>query len=269
MGPSRSAWSRWACSRGSVSWGRIAEIRGQGWLALACLLAALGAEPAAAGGIGGSFTFGRSEGRLEDRDDVWTDLDTETDVAGFGLAFDTNLAQDRLLNYRLVASLELVEQDLEQAGLHNEVQGASFSLDQTLGFGFIRTPELRVFIGPSLHLGVGGIDDHIDVDGFRADYDETSFTAGIGPELGINFNVGRHLTLSTSTFVRYGVRVQDFDGFYDDVGSDGVFSGDEIQAGIRTSIFFRFGPDAFDPWEGEPRDRRDDGYRGNGRYRRY
>ena len=49
------------------------------------LLGALCAEPAGAGGIGGSFTYGRSEGRLEDRDDVWTDLDTETDVAGFGL----------------------------------------------------------------------------------------------------------------------------------------------------------------------------------------
>ncbi len=235
------------------------------------LLFALCAEPARAGGIGGSLSFVHSDGRLEDRDDVWTDLETETDVVGFGVAFDTNLAQDRLLNYRVVASLELVEQEVEQAGLQNEVQGASFSLDQTLGFGFIRTPELRVFLGPSLHLGVGGIDDHIYVDGFRADYEQTSFTAGIGPELGVNFNVGRHLTFSTSTFVRYGVRVQDFDGFYDDVGSDGDFRGDEIQAGIRTSIFFRFGPDAYEPWDADPDGRYDDQGpdRRNGRYRRY
>ena len=38
-----------------------------------------------------------------------------------------------------------------------------------------------------------------------------------------------------------------FDGFFDDRGSDGVFQGDEIQAGIRTSVFFRFGRDAYDP----------------------
>jgi hypothetical protein len=241
-----------------------------GFSGLIMLLFTLSAEPARAGGIGGSFTYGHAEGRLEDRDDVWADLDSETDVAGFGVAFDTNLAQDRLINYRVVASLEFAEQEVEQAGLQNEVQGSSFSLDQTLGFGFIRTPELRVFLGPSLHLGVGSIDDHIDVEGFRADYEETAFTAGIGPELGINFNIGRHLTLSTSTFVRYGIRVQDFDGFYDDAGSDGVFRGDEIQAGIRTSIFFRFGRDAYAPWEADPDPHPDeyDSHRRNGRYRR-
>jgi hypothetical protein len=242
-----------------------------GFSGLIVLLFALSAEPARAGGIGGSFTYGHAEGRLEDRDDVWADLDTETDVAGFGVAFDTNLAQDRLINYRLVASLEFAEQEVEQAGLQNEVQGSSFSLDQTLGFGILRTPELRVFLGPSLHLGVGSIDDHINVEGFRADYEEIAFTAGLGPELGINFNIGRHLTLSTSTFVRYGIRVQDFDGFYDDAGSDGVFGGDEIQAGIRTAIFFRFGRDAYDPRDAYGDDRHDDpGPHGrNGRYRRY
>lgn len=215
-----------------------------GWIVLAGSVAA---EPGAAGGIGGSLSFGRSDARLEDRDDVFVDLDTQTDAVGFGVAFDSNLAQDRLFNYRVVAGLDFVDQEIHQAGIENQVQGTSFFLDQTLGFGFIRTPAVRVYLGPSLHLGVGEIDDHIDVDGFRADYDETSFTAAIGPELGVNFHVGRHLTFSTSTFVRYGVRVQDFDTFFDDRGSDGVFTGDEIQAGIRTSIFFRFGRDAYDP----------------------
>lgn len=215
-----------------------------GWLVV---IGSIVAESGAAGGIGGSLSFSRSDARLEDRDDVFVDLDAETDAVGFGVAFDSNLAQDRLFNYRVVAGFDFVDQEIHQAGLQNQVQGTSFSLDQTLGFGFIRTPELRVFIGPSLHLGVGRIDDHIDVDGFRADYDATSFTAGLGPELGINLHVGRHLTLSTSTYVRYGVRVQDFDGFFDDRGSDGVFRGDELQAGIRTSIFFRFGRDAYDP----------------------
>lgn len=219
---------------------------GFGMTGLILLLGSIAAGPARAGGIGGSLTYGRSDSRLDDYDDVWQDLDTETDAAGIGFAFDTNLAQDRLVNYRVVASIEFVEQEVDQAGIQNEVQGTNFSLDQTLGFGFIRTPEIRVFLGPSLHLGVGEIDDHIDIEGFRTDYEETSFTAGIGPELGINFNVGRHLTFSTSTFVRYGFRIQDFDGFYDDAGSDGVFRGDEIQAGIRTAIFFRFGRDAYE-----------------------
>jgi len=201
-------------------------------------------EPATAGGIGASFSFGGSESRLSDEDDVWQDIDTDNGFVGLGLIFDTNLAQDRLFNYRLNTSLEFVDQDVRQAGLSNEVQGTQLSLDQTFGFGFLRTPDLRVYLGPSLHLGIGGFDDDINVGGFRADYEAVTFTAGVGPELGVNFHVGEHLTFSTSAFVRYGLRLQRFDDFYDEAGSDGVFTGDELRAGIVTSIFFRFGRDA-------------------------
>ena len=209
----------------------------------------LEALPARAGGIGGSFAYSRSHASLEDTDEVWADLDVQTDSAGLGLIFDTNLAQDRLFNYRLNASLQFSDHEVQQAGLENQIQGTSFALDQTFGFGFIRTPEMRVFIGPSIHLGVGGTDDEFDVDGFRTDYDQTTFTAGIGPELGVNFNVGRHLTFSLSTFARYGIQVQSFDDFFDEQGSDGHFAGGEFRAGVVSSIFFRFGRDA---WDVEP-----------------
>ena len=208
------------------------------------MLGTVSGEPASAGGIGGSLSYNRSGAELEDTDDFWVDLDTESDTVGFGLIFDTNLAQDRIFNYRLNLSLEFVDQEVSQAGIENQVQGTNFAVDQTFGFGIIRTPQIRVFVGPSLHLGIGGIDDEVDVDGFEFDYEQTSFTAGIGPELGVNFNVGRHLTLSTSAYVRYGLQVQAFDNFYDEQGSDGVFVGDEVRAGIVTSIFFRFGRDA-------------------------
>lgn len=231
-GPSASSARRGPSGTGSLAWS-------------AALVAAfvLGGGTVRAEGIGASFSLSHGAAELEDRDDVWEDLDTRTTQTGLGLIFDSNLAQDRLVNYRLNMGIEFASQDVEQAGIHNEVQGTNFALDQTLGFGFIRTPELRVFVGPSLHLGVGRIDDQIDVDGFRVDYEETSFTAGLGPEIGFNFNLGRNLTLSTSLFARYGVRVQAFDDFYDEVGSDGVFVGDELRAGIVTSIFFRFGKD--------------------------
>lgn len=210
---------------------------------LAVVLGALSAELASAGGIGGTLSYHRSSADLEDTDDFWADLDTDSDTVGFGVVFDSNLAQDRLFNYRLNLSLELVDQDVSQAGLHNQVQGTNVALDQTFGFGFLRTDRFRVFMGPSIHLGVGEIDDEIDVDGFEFDYEETSVTAGIGPELGINYHVGRHLTFSTSAYVRYGLQVQVFDDDFDDGGSDGVFVGEEWRAGLVTSVFFRFGED--------------------------
>ncbi|MEZ4330582.1 MAG: hypothetical protein R3F35_02440 [Myxococcota bacterium] len=218
--------------------------------------AAVGGEPAEAGGIGGSLSFAAGSSRLEDTDDVWSDLDTETGAVGLGLVFDTNLARDRLLNYRLATSVEFLNEEVGQAGLENEVQGARFNFDQTLGFGIVRTPDVRVFIGPSLHLGVGRVDDHIWVEGFRANYDRTSFTVGLGPELGVNFNVGPNLTFSTSAYLRYGLQVQRFHDFYDEAGSDGVFAGDEIRAGLVTSIFFRFDDDQYAYAERDDRSRR-------------
>jgi hypothetical protein len=205
----------------------------------------LGAGSAHAGGFGGSLSYTRSQSKLDDVDDFWADLNTESDEVGIGLVFDTNLAQDRLFNYRLNASLAFVDEEVGQAGLENQVQGTNVSLDQTFGFGFIRTPTIRVFIGPSLHLGVGRIDDHIRVSGFRENYERTSVTAGLGPELGINYHVGRHLTFSTSAFVRYGFQVQSFQRLFDEGGSDGDFVGSDLRAGLVTSVFFRFGRDQF------------------------
>lgn len=207
--------------------------------------ALLNAATADAGGFGGSLGYGRSQSKLDDVDDFWADLHTEADEAAIGLVFDTNLAQDRLFNYRLNVSLAFVDEEVGQAGLENQVQGTNVALDQTFGFGLVRTPQVRVFLGPSLHLGVGRIDDHIRVSGFRENYERTAFTAGLGPELGFNYNVGRHLTLSTSAYVRYGFQVQAFQKLFDDRGSDGVFVGSDLRAGIVTSVFFRFGNDQF------------------------
>lgn len=216
------------------------------WLLLSAALAiAIAPMPAAAGGLGGSLSFSAGSSRLEDEDDVWSDLDTETGAVGLGLVFDTNLARDRLLNYRLHTNVEFLNEEVGQAGLENEVQGVRFNFDQTLGFGILRSPEVRVFVGPSLHLGVGRVDDHIWVDGFRAEYDRTSFSLGLGPELGVNFNVAPSLTFSTSVYLRYGLQVQRFHDFFDEAGSDGVFTGDEIRAGLVTTIFFRFDGDQY------------------------
>ncbi|MBY0398774.1 hypothetical protein K2X89_00630 [Myxococcota bacterium] len=233
----------------SISKGFPASVGGRSGRLLAALVAAglglLASESAGAGGFGGSLSYTRSQSKLDDIDDFWADLNTESDEVGFGLVFDTNLARDRLFNYRLNASLAFVDEEVGQAGLENQVQGTNVSLDQTFGFGFIRTPSLRVFVGPSLHLGVGRIDDNIHVSGFRENYERTSFTAGLGPELGMNFHVGRHLTFSTSAFVRYGFQVQSFQRLFDEGRSDGDFVGGDLRAGLVTSIFFRFGGDQF------------------------
>jgi hypothetical protein len=220
------------------------------WRYLSILLlvafSALCVSPAWSAGIGGNFTYGSSEGRVDDEDDFFPDINTSADVYEIGLSFDTNLAQDRLVNYRLSANLQIIEQKLNQRAAKAKIDGAGFALNQVLGFGVFRSPRMRVFIGPSLHLGIAGFDEHETVQGVRVKFEEVLFTAALGPELGVNMHVGKRFTVSVSGFYRYGLQVQGFDDPFDVGGaSDGVFTGDIHRVGVTTAIYFRTGGDQY------------------------
>ena len=79
-------------------------------LTFGCL--ALFAAPAWSGGVGGSFSYGDGDGDVDDTDDFFPDLDTSADYFEVGFTYDSNLAADRLFNYRMSANLQIVEQDL-------------------------------------------------------------------------------------------------------------------------------------------------------------
>jgi hypothetical protein len=203
-------------------------------------------SPAWSAGIGGNFTFGSSDGRVDDEDDFFPDINTSADVFEIGLSFDTNLAKDRLVNYRLNANLQIIKQKLNQRAAKAKIDGTGFALNQLVGFGVYRTPRMRVFVGPSVHLGIAGFDEHETVQGVRVKYEEVLFTAALGPEVGVNLHVGKRLSVSLTGFYRYGLQVQGYDDPYD-VGSDsdGVFTGDEHRVGVTTAIYFRTGGDQY------------------------
>jgi hypothetical protein len=216
-------------------------------VAVLCVLAALAAPTAGAAGIGGNFTYGWSDGRVKDTGDFFPDIQTSADLYEIGLSFDTNLARDRLVNYRVNANLQIVEQKLNQGPGKAQIDGVGFALNQLIGFGFIRTPRIRAFIGPTIHLGVAGFDDHETVQGVRSEFEEALFTAAIGPEIGLNYNVGRHLTVSLTGYYRFGVQAQFYDSpFETSSSSDRTFDGREHRVGLTTAIFFRFGGDRYE-----------------------
>jgi hypothetical protein len=224
---------------------RIAAGRGTRILALAVPMLLL-AMPAWSGGIGGSFTYGVSDGEVDDTDDFFPNIQTSAKHYEVGVSYDTNLAADRLINYRINANFQFVEQKLNQGSIKVDIDGTGFSVNQLLGFGLVRTPMFRLFMGPTIHLGFAGFDDDDKVAGVKVNYEELLFTAGIGPELGINYHVGRNLTVSVSGHYRYGFQLQGFDNpLGNSNNSDGVFVGHEHRVGVTMAVYFRFSGDQY------------------------
>ncbi len=213
-----------------------------GWLVFGVLFLA---SPAWSAGLGGNFSYSRSRGDVEHDDDLFLDIGTRADHFEFGISFDTNLASDRLFNYRINANVQIVDQRLDQGPTKVDIQGAGFAINQLFGFGIVRTPGMRIFIGPTLHIGYASFDDDDRIGPFTVDYEEDLVTVGIGPEIGINLHPARHLTISFTGFYRYGLQVQDFDSPFEPFGDNQTFVGDEHRVGLTTAIFFRFEGDQY------------------------
>jgi hypothetical protein len=207
-------------------------------LALVLCLAA----PARTDGFGANFTYTRSMGEVEDTDDFFPDVDTDSNDFEVGVSYDSNLAGDRLFNYRISANLAVVEQDLELLGTDFEIQGLGLSINQLFGFGVVRMPQMRVFLGPAIQIGYVNFDD----DDQGIDFEEHLFTGSIGPELGANFHVSHNVTLSLTGFYRYGFQLQYYDTPFDTFGSDGVLLGDQHRFGLSATLFFRLDSDQFE-----------------------
>lgn len=115
-----------------------------------------------------------------------TDMDHET----FGLVFDTNLATQRLFNYRLeIGRTELTAKNFAGTGTDFDLDG--FTMSHDFGFGAPLGQAVRFWLGPELRFTW--------VDGsLRGDplYDMDLFGFGVGAAAGLNINLPANITLA-------------------------------------------------------------------------
>ena len=170
------------------------------------------ATTAQAFGVGGYFHYGKADAEIEGFDD-------DTEKLGFGIVIDTNLAKNRLINYRLTLGYQKTEFD-------SGFDADGLSINNTLGFGLYKSPSMRLWFGPSIRLNVDVLDVEI--------IDIVDVGIGGGPELGINLHVGDHLSAGVSLSYQYMFvsRV---------VGEpvDTVFEGSEHLITLGITLFFR------------------------------
>lgn len=145
---------------------------------------------AEAGGVGFFYSAGD---KTSDWTADWTTtgarLSSKMEHTDFGIVFDTNLAKDRLFNYRV--AFGKAEADIKpffDTGAPMEIEG--FVMTHDFGFGGRIASFLRLWVGPELRLtwmdGVLSTDPLVDLD---------LFGFGFGGAAGLNFNLPGSLTL--------------------------------------------------------------------------
>jgi hypothetical protein len=193
---------------------------------LVAILVLTSIQSAWAIGFGAYFEYGNVfDATLEDDG---FDFDYDEDHFGAGLSVDTNVASDKLFNYRLDLGYQRVEQDFHSGpGL----DGDGLVLDNAFGFGVLRNENVRLWIGPGVRLSF----DFFDSKGF----DGFDFGIGAGPVIGLNIHTGDLVSLG----VTGGYQVSYVRSVDDGSGPD--LDGYEQLAFLKLHTLFRIGGDSY------------------------
>jgi hypothetical protein len=158
------------------------------------------------------------------------DLDGDSEKGILGFVLDTAVAKDTLFNYRLnlgiggfVADFDQIDEDLEMGGV---------VLDNTFGFGVVRTDTVRLWLGPQIRIAyyTGEFED--------SDFGMDIVEVGLAPVLGLNLHVGQTVTFSFSA----GYRISGYAG-EDDDSNDVEGTGEEFFGNI--GLIFRLAGDSY------------------------
>jgi hypothetical protein len=209
--------------RGPASLHPLRRAAGRMLLPLA-LAAALGPSPLLAFGLGAFGSYGESYARYTYSDPLSLRRVTR-DHAGIswtaGIVFDTDVAADVLVNYRLHVGAGGSERRFPWQKLVT----SSYSMYHTFGFAPWRNERFRPWIGPEFGYGLGvstGNRRHMEAFGT------------IGVAAGINIHLGSLISLLVEGGFRYGLFAGDLK-FIDGMWGQGY--GWAVGAGI----VFRFG----------------------------
>ena len=183
-------------------------------------------------GLGAFYNFyGSGESDLEiDFDYSTFDEEFDADYRGFGFVLDTNVASNRVFNYRL--NLGFKQVDFEYMDIDVDMSG--ISIENTFGFSVFSNKALRIWIGPQINLNFLSGDDN-----WGDDYWTTGL--GLGIVSGINIHAGPVVSICFDLGWRHNKNWGDYEEGNDDY--DLTIDGNEIFTTI--SILFRMGNDRY------------------------
>ncbi len=168
-----------------------------------------------------------------DDDDSWSrDFEGDRSRKAFGFVLDTTVARNQLFNYRFQVGYETWE---DEVGGFGDFDMSGITMSHDFGFGVLRTPNVRLWLGPELKFSYAAGD--IDSNPFADVY---SFEYGIGPVIGANFNLGSTVTLG----LKAGYIFSNFIGVVENDSytyEDYDFDGSSTELYFNVVIIFRIG----------------------------
>jgi hypothetical protein len=203
-------------------------------LAGAGLLFAASVEAA---GYGAYFEYGRAMGEIEH-------FDYDTNKFGAGFVVDTNVAKNRLFNYRFTLGYQHSKREFNN-GDEGDFNGVT--MNHAFGFGLYRSPALRLWAGPAIRLSADVLHEDLD------DVAVVNLSAGGGLQLGLNAHAGNRFSLAISFAYQYlyvGEIV-----VWDDYDDADRFDGRNHLCTLNVSFLFRSAGDRYEPAKGRRADR--------------
>ncbi len=184
---------------------------------------------ALASGMGfyGQVGFGSSDWEMDGDNGSDVDRDARESVFGLGYLFDTNVARDALINYRVKLGYEYA--DINFDDISSSEATHMLHIDNILGFSPYRTKTLRFWVGPEVRvLYRWG-------DGSNLTKDLDGIGIGIGPVMGLNMHMGKNQSFSVSTGIRRSV----FGGSWHSSGGNNNFTTTDTTVYVNFAFLFR------------------------------
>lgn len=194
-------------------------------LAGAGLLLAASVEAA---GYGPYFEYARANGEMDH-------FDFDANKYGVGFVVDTNVAKDRVFNYRFALGYQHHEREFDN-GVEGEFNG--ITMNHAFGFGLYRGRALRVWAGPSIRLSADVL--HEDTD----DLHVVDFSAGGGFQVGLNAHTDDRFSLAISFAYQYLYVGEVM--FWEDYDDTDHFNGREHLCTLNVSFLFRSEGDRYE-----------------------
>jgi hypothetical protein len=165
----------------------------------------LGTSDARAAGFGIYGSLG-GDGSATWEDDYYGTSDkAKTAHQGAGFVLDTAVAKDSFFNYQLNLGYDEFTNEIE--GFGSEVKLSGLMISNSFGFGLVRTEGFRLWMGPEIRLAWPN--------GSQSGVDYDFFGAGVGPVVGMNFN----LPGTVSFTVKAGYQFMSYNGTVDSATS--------------------------------------------------
>ena len=150
---------------------------------------------------------------------------------GLGFSYDSNVAKDELLNYRLNVGWENVDLNVNHSSRSESYN--SLNVDNTLGFGLFSNQSMRFWMGPELRLGYfkGSGNGFMD--------DARSFIWGLGGAVGLNMHLSQDYDLAFTTGVRWENYLNGVFDSHPTIRDSGDFDGSGTFGYFTATFYFK------------------------------